>query len=229
MTKQKIIKYYFYKHYFIWFLLIYLIFYLNVWFVFLNEIKDVNNKINHFIAFLAFGSLIFYFLKEIALVLLLKNKKYIQFLTKTIKENYNFDLKNMFINVFNHNHSIDCYFNEIAFFANENYSEQRKLFFRDEKFFLPKYKNIINNKIVKNISLNVKEEICFKDREFILKNKNVIIDFLSNLEVDFDKIKKKKSQRQKDEKNNFNEVNLIKSLKKLKENEKEINHFLKKF
>lgn len=149
MTKQKIIKYYFYKHYFIWFLLIYLIFYLNVWFVFLNEIKDVNNKINHFIAFLAFGSLIFYFLKEIALVLLLKNKKYIQFLTKTIKENYNFDLKNMFINVFNHNHSIDCYFNEIAFFANENYSEQRKLFFAMKSFFYLNIKILLIIKLLK--------------------------------------------------------------------------------
>lgn len=115
MNKQKIIDYYFYKHYFAWIFLIYLTVAFYGWFVFLGDEKDFNKKLSYFILFTILNSAITYCFSLIVLKTLITNKKYIQFLTKTIKEEYSFDLKEMFEKVFNQNQEIYDYFKEISF------------------------------------------------------------------------------------------------------------------
>lgn len=103
--------------------------------------------------------------------------------------------------------------------------EQRIQYIHEKRILLPKYKKIIDYRIIKTISSQVEKEFYFYDRENILRNKNVIIDFLSHLEIDVNKIKKSKKQNQKKVK----KEDVVNALNKLKKNEKEIDSFLKKF
>lgn len=218
--KQRIIDYYFYKHYCIWLLLpfissgCYLIYFL---------VKEVKVDV---VALMFIGLFItaLYFLLVVALkdaiqYILLSNKKYINFLNTILIKEYDFNLKEMFEDVLGKNIlPVEC-FKKIKLFGQNQCDKDIEEFYKTGVY--PKYVKITKDSIVRlkfGVFYKEKEYVYFRNKEEFFKNKKTLIDFLSNLEVDFN-YKKTNSEEMRKQ--------LLKKINKEKKLNKNINEFLK--
>lgn len=220
--KQRIIDYYFYKHYCIWLLLPFISSGCYLAYFFAKEVKvkvDVVSLMFIGLFITALHFLLVVALKDVIQYILLSNKKYINFLNTILIKEYDFNLKQMFEDVLEKNIlPVEC-FKKIKLFGQNQCDKDIEEFYRTG--FYPKYTKITKDSIVRlkiGVFYEKKEYIYFRNKEEFFKNKKTLIDFLSNLEIDCSYEKPNNEEMRK---------KLFKKINEEKKLNKDINKFLK--
>lgn len=161
-------------------------------------------------------------LKDAIQYILLSNRKYINFLDKILVKEYDFNLKEMFEDVLGKNIlPVEC-FKKIKLFGQNQCDKDIEEFYKTGCY--PKYTKITKDSIVRlkfGVFYKEKEYVYFRNKEEFFKNKKTLIDFLSNLEVDFTNNFNNEKDNEKMRKQLFKKINKEKKLNK------DINKFLR--